>query len=173
VGVDQRREGPEVLLGHAAAPRGVREDILDHQRVDMGVTSSVPRRDPGYEVNTWAESGSLRLTYAVGRGGQERASLDYVVPLVTTVLASGGRRWWFLCPACRGGGPACGRRVGMLYLPPGGRVFACRGCHDLAYTSSRESRKWDGLMGRLAAGTGCPPGAVKAWLKRRRGPFSG
>jgi hypothetical protein len=124
----------------------------------------------GYSVSTEAEKGALRLTYTVGREGREQAPMDYVVPLVTTALTSGGRRWWFRCVACRAGGPPCGRRVGKLYLPPGGRVFACRRCHDLAYTSGRESRKWDSLFKTLAAQTGYPVATVKAALKwDRRG----
>ena len=128
----------------------------------------------GYEADTRADAGTLRLTYTVGRDGEGKAALDYVVPLVTSRLVSGGRRWWFLCPGCRGGGPPCRRRVALLYLPPGGRVFACRRCHDLAYTSSRESRKWDGMFKTLAAATGYPVDVVKQALTRdRRGRRSG
>jgi hypothetical protein len=35
----------------------------------------------------------------------------------------------------------CGRRVGKLYLPPGGRYYGCRQCHDLTYTSCQQSDK--------------------------------
>ena len=120
----------------------------------------------GYEVATEAEAGSLRLLYSVTTAGGEREALDYKVPLVTTGLVSGGRRWWILCAACCNSGPPCRRRVGKLYLPPGGRVFACRRCYDLAYTSSRESRKYDGLYRRLAADTGFSLQAVKRTMRR-------
>jgi hypothetical protein len=128
----------------------------------------------GYQVDTRADGGTFRLTYSVGRDGREKAAQDYVVPLVTTSLVSGGRRWWFRCVACREGGPPCGRRAGKLYLPPGGRVFACRRCHDLAYSSSRESRKWDGMFRHLAASAGLPLATVKSAMKRdRRGRSRG
>jgi hypothetical protein len=114
----------------------------------------------GYEVETQAEAGTLRLRYRVMSAEGEGASQDYKIALVTTLLVSGGRRWWFLCPACRNGTPPCRRRVGKLYLPPGGRIFACRRCYDLAYESSRKSyhssKLWDsigaaaGLSGRDA-----------------------
>ena len=106
-----------------------------------------------YEAQTWADSGALRLFYTAGRG-EDRKSLDYRIPLLTTLLPSGGRRWWFRCVASRDDGPTCGRRVGKLYLPPEGRVFACRRCYDLAYTSNRESHKRDSLFRKLAASTG-------------------
>jgi hypothetical protein len=55
-----------------------------------------------------------------------------------------------------------------LYLPPHGRDFACRLCHDLAYTSSRESRKYDSLYRLFAAQTGYSIGVVKLALRHRR-----
>ena len=122
----------------------------------------------GYLVDTEADKGTVRLTYTVGRDGQEQKRMEYAVPLVTTALTSGGRRWWFRCVASRNGEPRCGRRAGKLYLPPGGRVFACRRCYDLAYTSSRESRKFVRLHKTLAAQIGCSVEMVKAVLKRDR-----
>jgi hypothetical protein len=121
----------------------------------------------GFEANAGAAEGTLRLTYTIGRAGGEKTTLDYVVPLVTTALVSGGRRWWFLCPACRRGEAPCRRRVAKLYLPPGSRIFACRRCHDLAYTSSRESRRWDSAFASLAAGRGLPFAEMKRRMMRR------
>lgn len=34
-----------------------------------------------------------------------------------------------------------GRRVGKVYLPPGGKYFGCRHCYQLSYRSSQESDK--------------------------------
>ena len=45
----------------------------------------------------------------------------------------GGLRWFFCCPSL-------GIRVGKLYLPPGGRIFASRKAHDLTYASCQRSR---------------------------------
>lgn len=50
----------------------------------------------------------------------------------------GGSRYYFLCPNCR-------RRYSKLYLPPGAKIFACRKCYDLTYTSCQESHKFDSL----------------------------
>jgi hypothetical protein len=90
------------------------------------------------------EAGTLRLIYRRRRGGEESGRrYDYTIRLVTTTLRSGGRRWWFACPAEGAGGMPCGRRSGKLYLPPRGVVFACRCCHDLTYRSRREGRRGD------------------------------
>ena len=103
----------------------------------------------GYEVNTGPNDGTIRLHYTSERGGEEKILLDYTIPLTTIGFVAGGRQWWFRCNASRNNGPSCGRRVRKLYLPPRGRVFACRHCHDLAYRSNRESRKWDGVLKEL------------------------
>lgn len=64
-------------------------------------------------------------------GGQWE-SMNYAVRLDWTPCGFGGRRAWWRCPVV-----GCGRRVAVLY---GGRVFACRQCHQLAYRCQRESR---------------------------------
>ncbi len=61
----------------------------------------------------------------------EAETMDYPVYLDWTPCPMGGRRVWWLCPV-----PGCGRRVAVLH---GGRVFACRHCHRLAYRSQRET----------------------------------
>ncbi len=70
----------------------------------------------------------------------------YVVPLAWSRLVSGGRRPWWQCPVC-------GRRCGVLYLPPGAGRFACRQCYRLAYASQQDRmRRWDhDLVGYLAS----------------------
>lgn len=55
----------------------------------------------------------------------------YSVYLDWTPCHLGGERPWFICPEEK-----CGRRVAILYS---GRIFACRNCHQLAYSSQRES----------------------------------
>ena len=120
----------------------------------------------GYHVNTLDnEISTIRLQYTTKRRGEDQAQkLDYLVGLTTTPLPWGGVRWWFICPLVANGG-ACGRRVGKLYLPPGGRYFGCRDCHHLTYTSCQESHKFDGLYALLAARTGISPARVKRLLK--------
>lgn len=82
-------------------------------------------------INVRVETGSLRLVYRSRSYGEEWEDLDYRVELPRTRCNFGGERVWFICPA-RG----CNRRVAKLY---GGRIFACRHCHNLAYSSQRES----------------------------------
>lgn len=87
------------------------------------------------EVNTLDQDPpSVRLRYVLSRPA---AVLDYHVVLTTTPLPWGRDRWWFVCPLTTNG-HACGRRVGMLYRPPGRRYFGCRHCHQLTYQSTRE-----------------------------------
>jgi hypothetical protein len=49
----------------------------------------------------------------------------------TAPVRFGGRRLWFECPATR-------VRTRALFLPPGGRCWAGRIAHDLAYRSQQE-----------------------------------
>jgi len=76
----------------------------------------------------------VRLAYSFTQTGEH---LDYRVELVPTWPHFGGPRWWFTCPATVEG-RACRRRVRKLYLPPGGKYYACRQCWQLSYTSQRE-----------------------------------
>jgi hypothetical protein len=50
--------------------------------------------------------------------------------LDTTPCHFGGERVWFRCPGCRS-------RRAVLFNAGG--AFACRACHDLAYSSTREA----------------------------------
>ncbi len=71
---------------------------------------------------------------------------SYRVELVTSPCRFGGRRYWFLCPLSRDD-KACLRRVGCLFLPPGGRYFGCRTCYNLTYRCQKEhDKKVDALM---------------------------
>jgi len=71
----------------------------------------------------------LRLKYAI-TGDSNGHEVEQAVNLTATTLASGGKRWWFACPACQA-------RVGVLFLPVGEIHFACRRCHGLRYRSWR------------------------------------
>jgi hypothetical protein len=94
----------------------------------------------GYEVNTIERPPWLRLYYTVTPWNGEKQDYDYRIWLRTTPCTYGGRRWWFTCPLTRNG-RACGRRVGKLYFPPGGRYYGCRHCYDLTYESCQQSDK--------------------------------
>jgi len=115
-----------------------------------------------YEVNVpqwW-----LRLRYRLVRNDR---SFDYKIPLTATVLPWGGVRWWFVC-ALTCGGQYCGRRVGKLYLPPGGRYYGCRHCYNLTYKSCNESRRFDHLYNLVGVEMGLRGCEVKALLEEKR-----
>jgi len=140
----------------------------------------------GFRVRTQGDAGTIKLDYSatVIEAGSSRAAalMSYPIALETSGLPSGGLRWWFICPAQRGeDDEPCRRRVGKLFLPRGARVFACRHCYDLTYTSCRESRRLTGISRMLAADCRIPPRNVERMLReddrerdrRRREPFEG
>jgi hypothetical protein len=91
----------------------------------------------GYTVRPGGDRLILQLSYYGTRTGE-----DVVQPirLETTPLHFGGRRWWGICPLVVNG-QVCKRRVGKLYLPPGGRYFGCRHCYHLTYRSVQKHDK--------------------------------
>jgi hypothetical protein len=95
----------------------------------------------GCLVDTIGAVPLIRLSYEITRTGE---NVDYPVRLTTTPLPWGGFRWAFLCP-----GWNCGRACRKLYLPPGGRYFACRLCYRLTYTSTQEAHTFDRFLNRL------------------------
>jgi hypothetical protein len=106
------------------------------------------------------------LTYSrIWEADPGSEATSYQVRLTTTQLASGGLRWWFLCPLLAGD-RACGCRVAKLYLPMRQRYFGCRRCHALTYTSCRESRKYDGLCKIVARNLGADFASVRRIMAR-------
>ena len=94
----------------------------------------------------------LELTYSNTRQG-ERKDVRQTVHLTHTVPNYGGKRWWMLCPVS-------GRRVGKLYLPPGGDIFASRQAWRLGYQCQRDAardRPFERLF-RLQRKLGCKQG---------------
>jgi hypothetical protein len=91
----------------------------------------------GYTVRPAGGSLILQLCYRWTRAGED---VELPIRLETTPLHLGGRRWWGICPLVVNG-QACDRRVGKLYLPPGGRYFGCRHCYRLTYRSVQEHDK--------------------------------
>ncbi len=95
----------------------------------------------------WGDGGWINVIAAGGNDGRPAAlTLDYryrrdggawedvrqSIPLDWTPCTYGGARPWFRCPTC-------GRRAAVLW--GAGRFFLCRGCHGLAYQSTREGRR--------------------------------
>ena len=109
----------------------------------------------------------MRLTYwYVPIDPDKKETIDYRVRLATTKPRFGGVRWWFLCPLLVYGMP-CGRRVGKLYMPPGGRYFGCRHCHKLNYASSQDSHMERRHIRKLARDMGVDVGSTRHDLWRR------
>ncbi len=108
--------------------------------------------EPIGNIDIRPQTDRVILSYRTATPGQERVKHEYPVLLERTKCHYGGERVWFRCPA-RG----CGRRVAILY---GGTIFACRNCHQLAYSTQHESvtaransRAW-GIRERCG-GVGC------------------
>jgi hypothetical protein len=99
-----------------------------------------------YRVIGIEEPESLRLIYTITKHDpEEKKDFDYPVRLTKTPLPWGGQRYWFICPAV-----GCGRRVSVLYLPPGGEIFACRHCYRLSYRSRQEGYRDRAFYGHMA-----------------------
>jgi len=88
---------------------------------------------------------ALLLSYTIGARSGNPQDFNYRVNLTTTPLPWGGVRYWFICPLW-----GCYRRVGCLYLPPGGKYFGCRHCYDLRYKSQFEWHIDKGIFERMA-----------------------
>ena len=85
------------------------------------------------------------------------------IRLQTTPTQFGGRRWWFTCPLIVNG-VACNRRVGKLYLPPGGAVLR------LPDVPSADLPK---LPRGTSGGTAGRDARSRAGLRPRLGPIAG
>jgi hypothetical protein len=110
----------------------------------------------GYTVDYSTSSFTLNYTTTVR---EEKRDVTDRIRLIKQRTNFGGVRFMFLCPSCQ-------RRAAKLYLPGGGVYFRCRRCYNLTYTSSNESRKFDGLYRIIARNLGTSPTAVKSALKR-------
>ena len=110
-----------------------------------------------------SEGDRLRLLYQTRTRGGEWQTMDYRVQLDRTSCHLGGMRTWFLCPM-----QGCGRRVAILY---GGKVFACRGCHQLTYESQRltAGHRADAMARRVRKRLGWSGGVIDGlrWTKPR------
>ena len=82
------------------------------------------------QINICSGFDRVTLDYQARHRSGEWEAMKYQVSVSWTACTYGGRRAWWVCPAL-----GCGRRVAILY---GGKVYACRHCHQLAYKSQRE-----------------------------------
>lgn len=81
-------------------------------------------------INIRTDTDRVTLDYRSRDLGGEWQSMNYPVRVTWTPCNYGGQRAWWICPAV-----GCGRRVAVLY---GGKVYACRHCHRLAYRTQRQ-----------------------------------
>lgn len=79
------------------------------------------------QVAIHAGNDEVTLRYRISDPFGESRDYSCSVTIAWTACHYGGRRAWWICPDC-------GRRVAVLW---GGRRYACRHCHDLAYKSTR------------------------------------
>lgn len=118
-------------------------------------TSWTCRGEPSGSITHRAKADALILDYHVkGPRDADWQPVRERIPLTSTPCHYGGSRPWFLCPGC-------GRRRAVLFSLDG--RFRCRRCHELAYSSTRETaadralRRGDTLRRKL----GGPPGLHK------------
>jgi hypothetical protein len=101
------------------------------------------------EIGNHADGQSaLELRYVNRFVGEHPQLITLPVYLTHTSCRLGGVRRWFLCPSFRSGRP-CRKRVGKLYLPPGGWNFACRDCWYLTYVSAQTHDKRVNLLAKM------------------------
>jgi hypothetical protein len=104
--------------------------------------------EPAGDIMTIADrhAQTITLDYKTRRPGEDWQPVREPIELDWTPCHYGGERPWFRCPRCY-------ERRAVLYSVNG--RFRCRGCHDLAYTSTRENeldrciRRADRLRARL------------------------
>jgi hypothetical protein len=87
----------------------------------------------GSNINFETKTSAIELDYTISYDSESK-KINCEIPLTWTSCNYGGKRPWFICP-----GKGCGRRVAKLYSRHG--YFLCRHCHDLGYSSQRESKE--------------------------------
>jgi hypothetical protein len=93
-------------------------------------------------INVEAECHFVTIKYRSRSYGEDWSDVEQRVGVVWTPCRFGGERPWLVCSVASNG-VYCGRRVIKLYSA--GRLFACRHCYRLAYTSQQESAHQRGL----------------------------
>jgi hypothetical protein len=118
---------------------GFKSGGLQWKNSSSEVTGSIDIQISIDEINL--DKNYLRLFYTqTDYFTKEKKEYDYKIQIVTTPCNYGGVRYWFRCPLIVNG-KFCGKRVGKIYLPPLGKYFGCRTCHNLSYRSCKEHDK--------------------------------
>lgn len=87
----------------------------------------------------WYTIEKQRIGLSYNKAGED---FKYYIGLDLAPQPKGGHRYYFICLSCK-------KRAGKLYLPAGGKLFACRGCHDLTYNSCQKGKKRERFTGLL------------------------
>ncbi len=130
--------------GYSSGRHGGKRTTNDMLALDIRKIQRAGRLTPGQSFGwQWTRGGDqiasinmrtatdrVTLVYRSRSNGDDWQDMNYPVRLTWTACNYGGYRAWWLCPAV-----GCGRRVAVLY---GGKVYACRHCHKLAYQTQRE-----------------------------------
>lgn len=132
--------------------------VFDADRVDgvisirwvneFGEDAGSVRITPGVDGNGNKRSLRVEMAGAADTSGGSVTVTAQEIAVTTTPCFYGGVRYWFLCPAVTDG-LLCENRVGVVYLPPAGKIFGCRQCHDLTYESCQKSHKYDRVFEHL------------------------
>jgi hypothetical protein len=93
-------------------------------------------------INVESRREAVTLKYRSRSYGGDWSDVEQRIPIVWSSCRFGGERPWFVCSVASNG-VYCGRRVIKLY--GAWRLFACRHCYRLAYSSQQESAHQRGL----------------------------
>ncbi len=94
------------------------------------------RGEPCGSIRYTCYTDYLQLSFRHRNRGDEWQPVEQYIPFDRTACHFGGERLWFLCPNCS-------KRVGLLYGV--GKLFLCRHCYELPY-SSQNSSHMDNLI---------------------------
>ena len=145
---------PKNWGGRDTAENSLPLDIRDLHRKGLLVPGGYVRSRwyrPGNEANASSVGGRVggaEWAATAGRLVPRRLVLSYVyrgepveqtLPIEWTPCPFGGARPWFRCPCAKSGIP-CLRRCAVVY--GAGKVFACRRCYELRYTTQEEDPSW-------------------------------
>ena len=116
-------------------------------------------------VQLMASSGAITLEYQYSKGQGTPGPVTQRIGLVQRPGRYGGIRSYFVCP---GALQVCGRHVVRLY--GGGRLFLCRHCYGLRYSSQYEGDWYRSLRraNKVRLGLGGQPGLDRPFPARPR-----
>lgn len=155
--------------GFGSGRKGRREIVENCRSVDANNLAKWQFFKPGgrYALTKWSRGGHETGSCGIGTSIDEKRAIctfqynDREVRVALSWYAPGyrGRRYLFVCPKCE-------RRMRTLHFM-GGEI-ACRGCHDLTYTSCNESHHFDTIYRSMAAGLNVHWRAVKMYMRLKQ-----